>query len=164
MVCVAWAGLHAIKESTITDLTPFFVLIAPEETITFGNLMDRVHPFFQNLLRDLDVVKAFDEELVPKMKMFHCMRTFTVGMAKYIARSCAGKGGRERREHLLTELIKSGYPNTPEGLRSARKAIQEGTKPSQQMLDRFASTFLGGKPLGYDLETLMKLIEDAKTG
>jgi hypothetical protein len=164
VVAAVCYGLHAIKESIITDLTPFFVLIAPEETITFGDLMDRIHPFFQDLLRDLDVVKAFNEELFPKMKMFHCMRAFTVGMAKYIARSCVGKGSRERREQLLTEVIKSGYPNTPEGLRSARKAIQEGIKPSQQMLDRFASTFLGGKPLGYDLDTLMRLIEDAKSG
>jgi hypothetical protein len=31
------------------------------------------------------------------------------------------------------------------------------------MLDRFASTFLGCKPLGYDLDTLMKLIENSKT-
>jgi hypothetical protein len=161
VVAAVCYGLHAIKETTIRDLTAFFILIAPEETITFGDLMDRIHPFFRNLLSGFDVMKAFEEELVPKMKMFHCMRVFTVGMAKYIARSCIGKGGQDRREALLTEVIKSGYPDTPEGLRAARKAIKEGTKPSQQMLDKYAGTFLGGKPLGYDIETLMKLVEAA---
>jgi hypothetical protein len=161
VVAAVCYGLHAIKETVITDLTPFFVLIAPEETITFGDLMDRIIPFFRNLTTDLDVVKAFEEELSPEMKMFHCMRVFTVAMAKYIVRSCTGKGGLERREQLLTEVMKSGYPETPDGLRAVRKAIKEGVKPTQQMLDRFAGKFLGGKPLGYDLDTLMRLIDEA---
>ncbi|MGY4169905.1 hypothetical protein [Bradyrhizobium sp. USDA 4529] len=154
-------GLHAIKETIITDHTPFYMLIAPEEKITFGELMDQTFPFFQNLTTHWDVVKAAKVELSPKMKMFHCIRVFTVAMAKYILRSCKGKGAQERREHLLTEILKSGYPNTPDGLRSLRQAIKDGIKPSQEMLDKYASNFLGGKPLGYDLERLLKEIDDA---
>jgi hypothetical protein len=62
---------------------------------------------------------------------------------------------------LLTEVMKSGYPETPDGLRAVTKAIKEGVKPTQQMLDRFAGKFPGGKPLGYDLDTLMRLIDQA---
>jgi hypothetical protein len=166
VVAAVCFGFHVIKETIITDLTPFFILIAPEEKITFGDLMDRIFPFFQNLTSGWDVVKAFEEELSPKMKMFHCMRIFTVAMAKYIVRACKGKGGQERREHLLTEIMRSGYPDTPDGLRALRKTIKDGTKPSQQMLDRFAGVFLGGRPLGYDLDALMKYIDElvAKSG
>jgi hypothetical protein len=46
----------------------------------------------RNLTTDLDVVKAFEDELSPKMKLFHCVRVFTVAMANYIVRSCTGKG------------------------------------------------------------------------
>ena len=42
-------GLYAIKEMIITDHTPFYMLIAPEERVTFGELMDQTFPFFQNL-------------------------------------------------------------------------------------------------------------------
>jgi hypothetical protein len=86
---------------------------------------------------------------------------FTVVVAKYNLLSCTGKGRLERREQLLTEVMKSGYPETPDGLRAVTKAIKEGVKPTQQMLDRFACKFLGGKPLGYDLDTLMRLIDQA---
>jgi hypothetical protein len=103
-------GLYAIKETIITDHTPFYMLIAPEERVTFGELMDQTFPFFQNLTTHWDVVKAAEEEMSPKMKTFHCMRVFTVAMAKYILRSCKGKGVQERRENLLTEVLKSATP------------------------------------------------------
>jgi hypothetical protein len=161
VVAAVCYGLHAIKETVITDLTPFFFLLAPEETITFGDLMDRMFPFFRNLTIDLDVVKAFEEELSPKMKMFHCVRVFTVAMAKYIVRSCTGKGGLERREQLLTEVKKSGYPETPDGLRTVRKAIKEGGQADPADVGPLRRQVPGWKALGYDLDTLMRLIDDA---
>jgi hypothetical protein len=75
------------------------------------------------------------------MKTFHYMRVFTVAMAKYILRSCKGKGVQERRQNLLTEVLKSGYPNTPDGLRNLKQAIKDGIRPTQAMLDKYAATF-----------------------
>ena len=46
-------GLYPIKETIITDHTPFYMLIAPEEPVTFGDLMDQTFPFFQNLTTQL---------------------------------------------------------------------------------------------------------------
>jgi hypothetical protein len=37
-------GLYAIKETIITDHAPFYMLIAPEEPVTFGDLMDQTFP------------------------------------------------------------------------------------------------------------------------
>ena len=42
-----------------------------------------------------------------------------------------------------------------------RQAIKDSIKPSQEMLDKYSATFLGGKPLGYDLEQLLNAIEEA---
>jgi hypothetical protein len=155
-------GLHAIRETIITDHAPFYMLIAPEEKITFGDLIDRTFPFFQDLTTNLDVVKAAKGTLSPKMKVFHCMRMFTVAMAKYIRRNCRGKGAVERREYLLTEVLKSGVPMPPGGLAELRKQIKKGIEPSQEMLDKFSAKFLGGKPLGYDLARLLEEIEKAE--
>jgi hypothetical protein len=155
-------GFHAVRETIITDHAPFYMLIAPEEKITFGELINQTFPFFQELVTNLDVVKATEDTLSPKMKVFHCMRMFTVAMAKYIRRNCQGKGAAERREYLLTEVLKSGAPMPPGGLAELRKQIKKGIEPSQEMLDKFSAKFLGGKPLGYDLARLLEEIELAE--
>lgn len=142
-------GLYAIRETIIADHAPFYMLIAPEEKITFGELINQTFLFFQELVTNLDVVMAAEGTLSPKMKVFHCMRMFTVAMAKYIRRNCQGKGAAVRREYLLSEVIKSGAPMPPGGLAELRKQIKKGIAPSQEMLDKFSARFLGGKPLGY---------------
>ncbi|WP_024520991.1 hypothetical protein [Bradyrhizobium sp. Tv2a-2] len=152
-------GFFAIRESMITDHAPFYMLIAPDQKITFGELIDQTFPFFQDLTTNLDVVQAAKSQLSPKMQIFHCMRVFTVAMAKYIRYNCKGKGAAERREYLLTEVMKSGAPLPPGGLADLRKQIKKGIEPSQEMLDKFATKFLGGKPLGYDLKRLLEEIE-----
>jgi hypothetical protein len=152
-------GFFAIRESIITDHAPFYMLIAPDQKITFGGLIEQTFPFFQDLTTNLDVVQAAKDRLSPKMQVFHCLRVFTVAMAKYIRYNCKGKGAAERREYLLTEVMKSGIPLPPGGLADLRKQIKKGIEPSQEMLDKFSARFLGGKPLGYDLERLLEEID-----
>jgi hypothetical protein len=152
-------GFYAVRETMITDYAPFYMLIAPEVEITFGELMAQTFPFFQDLTTNLDVMQAVEDHLSPKMKVFHCIRLFTVAMARYIRSNCAGKGAAERREYLLTEVLKSGVPLPPGGLPDLRKQIKKGIEPSQEMLDKYSARFLGGKPLGYDLERLLEEIE-----
>jgi len=55
--------------------------------------------------------------------------------------------------------MKSGIPLPPGGLADLRKQIKKGIEPSQEMLDKFSARFLGGKPLGYDLERLLEEID-----
>jgi hypothetical protein len=43
-------------------------------------------------------------------------------------------------------------------------AIREGTKPTQEMLDKYAGIFLLGKPLGFDMDTLLDEIDRADGG
>lgn len=160
VAAVCW-GLYAIKQAAITELTPFFILIAPERRITFGDLMRCIFPFFQDLTTDWDLTKAYDSHLSAHMRMYHCHRIFTVSMARYILNSCKGAGGSRRRERLLTEVLKSGYPATRPGLREARQAVKEGTKPTQSMLEKYAGVFLGGRPLGYDIDELLELVDKA---
>jgi hypothetical protein len=45
VVAAVCFGRHAIEQTVITELTPLFVLITPEERIFFGDLMDRTFPF-----------------------------------------------------------------------------------------------------------------------
>jgi hypothetical protein len=98
-------GLHAIRESMITDHAPFFMLAASEERIVFGELEDQTFPFFDELTTsfDFDSAKA---KLSPKKKVFHCMRVFTVAVGRYIHRKCRGKGDvvQGAAEHVGIEL------------------------------------------------------------
>jgi hypothetical protein len=164
VVAAACFGLHAIRQTTITQAAPFFMLIAPEQEVSIGFLEGHIFPFFQQMLSTGDAMAAYRNNLAPKMKMFHCMQVFTVAMAKYISRYCKGKTAEDRREKLLTEVLLDGRKRTKANLKEIRKAIKRGIKPDQRMLDKFAGTFLIGRPFGLDMDALLELIESAKVG
>jgi len=37
--------------------------------------------------------------------------------------------------------------------------MRDGTEPTQEILDKYAAVFLLGKPLGYDTDALLKMID-----
>lgn len=162
VVAAACFGLHAIKQTTITRPVPFFMMIAPEHTINVGFLESRIYPFFLQMLSGKDVVAAYRDNLEPQMRMFHCVKIFLVSMAKYIDRQCKGKGGEQRRERLLTDILLEGRGRTTKNLRQIRAEMKGGLKPSQAMLDRFAEAFLIGKPLNASMEDLLREIDAAQ--
>jgi hypothetical protein len=152
-------GFHAIKQTYIMQHAPFYMLIAPEDEIFFGELMDQTFLFFQDLMTNFDVVDAAKNHLSPKMKTFHCFKAFTVAMAKYIYYNCRGKGAAKRREFLLTQVLESGVPVPPGGLSVLREQIKNAIEPTQEMLDKYSAEFLGEKRLGYDLDRLLAEID-----
>jgi len=161
VIAAACFGLHAIKQTMITEAAPFFMLIAPEQEIKIGFLMDRIFLFFQKMLSTGDVMAAYRDNLEPEMKVFHCVRVFAVSMAKYISRYCKGKTGQARRERLLTGVLLGGRERTKANLTQIRKSIKRGIKPDQKMSDTYANRFLIGKPVGLDMKALMKMVEAA---
>ncbi len=128
VIAAACFGLHAIKQTTITQPVPFFMMIAPEHTINVG--------FLLQMLSGNDVMAAYRDNLEPQMSMFHCMKIFLGSMAKYIDRQCKGKGGEQRRERLLTDILLEGRSRTTKNLMQIRADMKGGLKPSQAMLDR----------------------------
>ncbi len=84
-------------------------------------------------------------------------------LADYVRDNCIGKGRKERGEGLLTQAVESGLVHNRHDRRKIRSAAKAWTRPSQAMVERYAnghaSTFLMGKPLGFDIADIMKLVE-----
>ena len=159
-------GFHAVKSISMTKESPFALMIAPLQTVTFRFLKDHVFDFFREMLVQNDIITAYRNQLYPKMHLYHCEAVFKDIVTRYIRQHCKGKSAKLRREELLSLVLRAGQPRTKENLKRIRKKIREGTKPTKEMLDRFAYRFLIGRPLGYSFDPLMAEIEQrlAKAG
>jgi hypothetical protein len=60
---------------------------------------------------------------------------------------------------VVPAILLEGRRRTKDNLKQLRAAIKTGLKPTQAMLDRFAGTFLIGKPINVTMEELLR--EDA---
>jgi hypothetical protein len=161
VVSGACFGLHAIKEVTITEPCPFYILIAPEHEVSFGFLEDHTAAFYAEVFSSADIMKAYESHLAEQMKVFHCEKMLAVALARYIRKSCRGQGGKQRRERLISEIFMQGRERTPENLREVRWQLKAGLRPTQDFVDRFAERFLIGKKCGFTLDDLMGVIERA---
>jgi hypothetical protein len=163
-LCVVSAccfGFHAIKALQITEPCPFYILIAPEHEITFGFIEDNIFRFYQDAFIDLDI-ETYELHLSAQMRLFHCEKSLAIVLSRYIGDSCIGKGGDLRRERLLTDVLASGVPNNRANKRMLRKSLKHMTRPTQALLDRLVDTFLIGKPVGFNIDDLMKFAVSAK--
>ena len=161
VVSGACFGLHAIKQVTVTEPCPFYMLIGPEQEVTFGFLEDHIAAFYAEVFLSADIMKAYESHLATQLKVFHCEKMLVIALARYIRKSCRGKGGSERRERLMSEIFMHGRERTPENLREVRLQLKSGLRPTQNLVDRFAGRFLIGKQCGFTLDDLMNAIKQA---
>jgi hypothetical protein len=157
-VCFA---LHAIREVKLSEPCPIHILIAPEDIVTVGFLEDATVKFYQEVFSSGQVEKAHEEHLSAQLKVFYSEKLLAVALAKYIRESCKGKGGAQRRERLLTEIMLSGQPRTPTNLKRIRKLLKEVSRPDQALVDKYARTFLAGRPCPFTIDDLLALVEGA---
>jgi hypothetical protein len=162
VIAASCFAFHAIKQVSITQASPFFLLVAPEDKATVGFLEAKTAAFYAELFSTLDIMQAIANHLTPAMKTFHCERMFMIGLARYILRYCIGKGGAERRESLLTDSVAVAKPRTQGDMRALRKSIKNAIKPDQALVDKFAAVFLAGKPCGFTIDDVMKEAEAAQ--
>lgn len=157
VVGAACEAYWAIKGGiSIENASPFYVFIAPESPINYGVLELKLQSFYLELLENYDLPKAVNL-LIPEFKDFHCERVLFVSMCKYIAEHCRGKGGRERKEDLLTKIMVNGASISDLG--SNRKKIRGLLTPNQETLERFSKKFLMGDSCSFGIEDIYKLID-----
>jgi hypothetical protein len=114
-LCVVSAscfGFHAISEISIIEPSPFYMLIAPENKVTLGFLADHTVDFYRDVFGGGDVQVAFDTHLSGAMRVYNAEKMLFVSLARYIYNSCKGKGGKQRRERLLSEIFMTGKERT----------------------------------------------------
>ena len=154
-VCYA---LHAIKQIKISEPCAIHMLIAPEDVVYVGFLEDETVKFYQEVFSSGHVEKAHKEHLSAQLKVFYSEKLLAVALTRYIRDSCLGKGGARRRERLLTEIL-SNQPNTPENRKRLRRLLKDRSKPDQALVDKYASTFLAGRPCPFKIGELLRLVE-----
>ncbi|MGB6537114.1 MAG: hypothetical protein WBF58_14255 [Xanthobacteraceae bacterium] len=157
VVSAACFGLHAIMAIHIDNPAPFFALVAPENTVSFGFVEQRTVPFYEAVFKGLDVVSAHEKHLAPDFKLFLCEKMLLVGLTKYVRNYCMGKGRDKRIEELLTQAVADGLPNTSENRRIARRTAKKHIRPDQGMIDRYMQTFLIGKKIDVTIEQIIDL-------
>jgi hypothetical protein len=130
------------------------MLIAPEKEVCFGFIEDNTVGFYRDLFDGKGVVAAFENNLSPLLTLFHSERMLATVLIRYIRDSCIGKGGDKRREDLLTMAMARGIPNNRQTKRALRKSTKIMTKPTQRLVDEYASIFLIGKKAPFTVEEL----------
>lgn len=153
-VCYA---LHAIKSIQITEPCPVHILIAPEDLVFNGFLEDGVVNFYRGVFETGAVNAPHEDYLSAQMKVFYSEKLLAVALTKYIREDCKGKGGARRKERLLTETL-STRTNNRQNRRKLQKQIDEFLKPTPALLERYARTFLAGRPCPFTLNELLSLV------
>lgn len=160
VVSAACFSAHAIEHIEVTKACPFHLLIAPENSITFGFTEDKLVPFYRAVFEQSDIASAYEQFLSPSLSLFHCEAMLGVALARYFRDQCIGKGAKKRREALLTQAIDSGVPNNRVNRRRIRSTSKKMIRPNREVVDRFTSIFLLGKRV-FEFADLKKVIENA---
>lgn len=162
VVGAACFGLRSIMPIKLDKPAPFFVLLAPEEEVCVGFLEDNAVRFYRELFASGSLDTAYSRYLSDEFKYFHCEKMLFIVVAKYIRAGCKGKSAQERRERLLTEVFSQGMEKTEDNLRSVRNKIKKGLKPDQDLLDRYAKTFLVGRTCSFSMQQLLEVLDGDK--
>jgi hypothetical protein len=162
VVSTACFSMNAAWQITLSEPCPFFILIAPENEVSSGFLEDNMLAFYKSAFEGLEIVAAHEKHLAPRLALHHCERMLAYFLSDYFRDFCIGKGGKVRREQLLTKAVYVGLARNRHERRRIRQAAKGWTRPSQAVVERFtkgfASTFLMGKPLGFDINDVMMLV------
>jgi hypothetical protein len=155
-------SMKASRQVTLSTPCPFFILIAPENEVSSGFLGDNTVAFYKSLFEGGDILKAHAQHLAPNLALHYCERMLAYILAYYVRDYCVGKGGNKRREQLLTKAVAANYVHNRSDRRRVRRRAKEWTRPSQAMVERFASSyafkFLMGKPVGFDIDDVMRIV------
>ncbi len=157
-LCVILAscfGFHAIKSVSLFEACPYCIMIGPTKVVTFGFLEDGTVKFYKQLLNSAEITSAYKQHLSPVMQMFNAEQALARATRGYIRDHTRGRAASERKERLLTEAIaQSPQPVSRNDRRRMRAAIKAGMALTQERFDRYAKTFLIGKPVHFELKDL----------
>ena len=161
IVSAACSSMQIYKEILVEMECPFFVMIAPTETVSFDFLERNTVKFYEEVFTNFDIVAAYNKYLKERLTIFHCERVLFVALARYIRNHCLGARGQMRRERLLTEAISERrLPNNRNMRRSIRKQVKILIRPSQALVDRYVRSFLIGKKVVFALADIMKQVRE----
>jgi hypothetical protein len=157
IVSAACFSMHTIMNMEVKQATPFFLMFAPQHTVTFGFVEKNTFDFYEDVFTSHDIMGAHERHLAPKFEQYHCQRLLLKSLSGYMRDDCIGKGRRKRVRALVKKSLGPGkqHPDTPELRKVARRVALEGTKPSQELIDRYAKSFLMGQTLSIGFDEIL---------
>jgi hypothetical protein len=157
VVSLACYGFHIVSEMSISDKTPFYILAAPENTVSGGFVETTCPEFYRYVFTHLDIMGAYRRVFGNTLKIMHCEEVLLIVMAKYVRAGTVGKAKQERVEALISTVVNDIGPVDSETLKAMRKTAKEGIKPTQELLERYVGSFLMGRPVAYDIEKVKSI-------
>jgi len=155
-------SFHFVKAIDINQVSPFFMLLAPEHEIAAGDIEENVVGFYRDMLDEADILTAQARWFPTQLRVFHCERMLAIVLARYINDATSGKQKERRKEHLVTMAVEHGVAPNRHNLRAARKLAEKGIKPTEALIDRFVPIFLAGKRPGFTIVELKAMVENAR--
>lgn len=155
-------SFHVVKAININQVSPFFMLLAPEHEIAAGDIEKNVIGFYRDMIDKSDILAAQERWFPTQMRVFHCERYLAIVLAKYINNAGMGKQKERRKEHLVTVAVERGLAPNRHNLRAARKIAKKGIEPTEVLIDRFIPTFLARKRPSFTVAALKKMVEQAR--
>lgn len=140
-------GYHICRQISLSQATPFYLLLAPPEIVHEGFLEAQTMAFYRRASESSNITRAYRETLSKEMMLYHCQGLFLESLATYVAQSCTGEAKRLRFEDTLTRsLDHHGIAKANrQQLRKHRGHIKKGLKPGQKIINHYAPTFLIGR-------------------
>lgn len=160
VVAASCYGLQMIRPISIHNAVPFYCLIAPEKEVSLGFVDQKMSLFYRQLLEKGSLEDAF-REIEGEFQQFHCEKMLTIVLTKYIKQQCKGAGFMKRKEQLISGAVARGAPRTAESLKRLRHLIRETIRPSESLIQKYASQFLIGREYPVSLDQITRLIEES---
>jgi hypothetical protein len=139
----ACQSAYALKAATITKPSPIFGMLAPEQEVEAGSVLDGYIAFYKSLIRNESLNEAFkafaDVTNGKQYALIFSQSLFKKAAYKYITKNCMGKGRRERLESVLTQAVSSKDVQVKQTRKLLKKELN---KPQARSLKKFHNTFM----------------------
>lgn len=147
-------GLNLIWPIELEMAAPFHPLLSPEREVMNGYLEDNVPGLYRSLFEFGSIQCAYKSNLADQFSYIYCEKILFSAILKYIDLHCKGREFRIHNEALLTIAL-PGSNEDELSMGKIRKIIRDGIKPSQNLLDQFANTFLVGRGCSFSFNDLL---------
>lgn len=131
-------GYYSAQKAILTQLTPYYALIAPPDII-YVNEIKKIFPrFYRTIFSSGDLMLAF-KKVNENCMLFHCEKILMEILAHYYISYCEGEALKSRANSILNKLLS----NKP-GIKTKyhKEKIIKALKLSADMFDNYKKSFL----------------------
>lgn len=139
----ACQSAYALKAATITKPSPIFGMLAPEQEVEAGSMLDGYIAFYKSLICNESLNDAFNVFAATangkQYALIFSQLLFKKAAYNYIKQHCMGKGRKERLENVLSQAMNAMDIQAGKARKLLKKELN---KPQSKNLKKFHNTFM----------------------